>query len=277
MTEAATVWQVGLHMHGLGSEIRTRHIRNTTELPTLGSKKYFDFNYQARSPVAASTELLLQGSDSLLTQCIYNSLGRVTATSYGQDTQSEMWVVFTLQWNLVDSTWSTWWCAGQEDTNTCKTDYLHLEFRQFRQTGLQNEDLKVPWGDISKLHIFWLWQKHKHCVWVPLDIYTVLLHVRSPEKCVQPVAHQLTWLNMYLCQQQLRWTNMCMRVFNVLENHCATSTSRHAVCIYVWICITGHVVVETPTPTIVATCWSKVPAKEIQHHTWQSCQRLNDC
>lgn len=77
-------------MHELGSEMETRHIRNTTELPPLGSQKYYEFNYQGGSAVAASSEMLLPGSDALLSQCTYNSLSRDVVTHAGEDTQSEM-------------------------------------------------------------------------------------------------------------------------------------------------------------------------------------------
>ncbi|MEW5300768.1 MAG: hypothetical protein WDW36_003674 [Sanguina aurantia] len=85
-----TVWRGWLHMHELGSEMQTRHTRNTTELPPLGSQRYYEFNYQGGSAVAASSELLLPGSDALLSQCIYNSLSREVVTHAGEDTQSEM-------------------------------------------------------------------------------------------------------------------------------------------------------------------------------------------
>ncbi|GIL73429.1 hypothetical protein Vretifemale_3547 [Volvox reticuliferus] len=47
MTRPVTMILAGFHMHPLGKSIRTQWFRNGQELPLLGERRAFDFNYQA--------------------------------------------------------------------------------------------------------------------------------------------------------------------------------------------------------------------------------------
>ncbi|PNH04336.1 MOXD1 1 [Tetrabaena socialis] len=79
----------GLHMHTLGRAISTQHIRNGTELPPVGSRRFYDFNFQSADAVPLASSLLLPG-DSLITTCSYDSTSRTNVTKYGESTQDEM-------------------------------------------------------------------------------------------------------------------------------------------------------------------------------------------
>ncbi|KXZ46095.1 hypothetical protein GPECTOR_47g372 [Gonium pectorale] len=79
----------GLHMHALGRSIVTRHIRNGTELPPVGSKRFYSFDYQSLDPVPLDSSILAPG-DVLITTCTYDSTTRDNVTRYGEATQDEM-------------------------------------------------------------------------------------------------------------------------------------------------------------------------------------------
>ncbi|KXZ46096.1 hypothetical protein GPECTOR_47g373 [Gonium pectorale] len=85
----------GLHMHLLGKSIVTRHIRNGTELPPVGSKRFYDAAYQSLDPVPLDSSILAPG-DVLITTCTYDSTTRDNATRYGEATQDEMCYNFML-------------------------------------------------------------------------------------------------------------------------------------------------------------------------------------
>ncbi|GLC36508.1 hypothetical protein PLESTM_000454600 [Pleodorina starrii] len=79
----------GLHMHTLGRSIVTQHIRNGTELPPVGSKQFYDYNFQSVNPVPLDSSLLLPG-DVLVTTCSYDSTSRTNVTKFGEGTADEM-------------------------------------------------------------------------------------------------------------------------------------------------------------------------------------------
>ncbi|KXZ41536.1 hypothetical protein GPECTOR_409g249 [Gonium pectorale] len=85
----------GLHMHTLGRSIVTQHIRNGTELPPVGSKRFYDFDYQSSDPVPLDSSILAPG-DVLITTCTYDSRGRTNVTRYGEGTEDEMCFNFVL-------------------------------------------------------------------------------------------------------------------------------------------------------------------------------------
>ncbi|KAG2487971.1 hypothetical protein HYH03_013411 [Edaphochlamys debaryana] len=85
----------GLHMHTLGRSIVTQHIRNGTELPPLGSKPFYRFDYQSQDPVPLDSSILAPG-DVLITTCSYDSTERENVTRYGESTQDEMCFNFVL-------------------------------------------------------------------------------------------------------------------------------------------------------------------------------------
>ncbi|KXZ46094.1 hypothetical protein GPECTOR_47g371 [Gonium pectorale] len=85
----------GLHMHTLGRSIFTQHIRNGTELPPIGSKRFYDFDFQSSDPVPLDSSILAPG-DVLITTCTYDSRGRTNVTRFGESTQDEMCFNFVL-------------------------------------------------------------------------------------------------------------------------------------------------------------------------------------
>ncbi len=58
-----------------------QHIRNGTELPPLGSKMHYSFEYQSQDPVARDTSVILPG-DLLVTSCTYDSTQRTNVTKW---------------------------------------------------------------------------------------------------------------------------------------------------------------------------------------------------
>lgn len=91
-----------LHMHQLGSAIKTQHIRNGVELRPLGSRSHWDFNFQGAMPVppADPTSTLLPG-DSLITTCSWDSSGTNRYTTFGEATWDEMCFNFLSYYPLV--------------------------------------------------------------------------------------------------------------------------------------------------------------------------------
>ncbi|KAG2433438.1 hypothetical protein HXX76_008495 [Chlamydomonas incerta] len=111
----------GLHAHTLGRAVSTRHFRNlagsdnataggggsataatTVELPPVGSRHWYQFDYQAQDPVPDESALLLPG-DTLLTGCSYDSSGRTNVTRFGESTQDEMCFNFVLYYPRLPS------------------------------------------------------------------------------------------------------------------------------------------------------------------------------
>ncbi|KAJ3277807.1 hypothetical protein HK104_002963 [Borealophlyctis nickersoniae] len=77
------------HMHTLGRNMTTRHIRDGRELEPLGVRQYYDFNHQGLTYPINGPRLILPG-DSLITTCSYTSLSRPNDTFWGEGTDSEM-------------------------------------------------------------------------------------------------------------------------------------------------------------------------------------------
>ncbi|KAI9347697.1 PHM/PNGase F domain-containing protein [Obelidium mucronatum] len=84
-----TVVSTAFHMHTLGYNITTRHIRGDKELIPLGIRKYYDFSLLFRR---LTPTLLLCPGDNLLTQCTYIPTAgvRKNVTTFGESTNDEM-------------------------------------------------------------------------------------------------------------------------------------------------------------------------------------------
>ncbi|KAG2435555.1 hypothetical protein HYH02_011849 [Chlamydomonas schloesseri] len=89
LTQPTTVVGSFYHMHALGRSMITRHVRAGVELPPLGQRDYFDFNFQSQVEVPFNARTLLPG-DTLVTQCNYSGAGRSSTTMYGPSSLDEM-------------------------------------------------------------------------------------------------------------------------------------------------------------------------------------------
>ncbi|KAJ3400194.1 hypothetical protein HDV05_001223 [Chytridiales sp. JEL 0842] len=81
------------HMHFLGKNLTTRHIRGDTELAPVLNRTYYDFNYQGAQKISKETGTnILNPGDTLVTTCAYNpTLGvRRRPTGFGESSESEM-------------------------------------------------------------------------------------------------------------------------------------------------------------------------------------------
>ncbi|CAL4133676.1 unnamed protein product, partial [Meganyctiphanes norvegica] len=82
------VFQGMLHTHLLGSKVIVRQIRDGKELPTILKDDHYDFNYQEARQIRPEWKVL--PGDILMTECLYNSTDKSTATYGGLATQDEM-------------------------------------------------------------------------------------------------------------------------------------------------------------------------------------------
>ncbi|XP_063401020.1 DBH-like monooxygenase protein 1 [Mytilus trossulus] len=80
------------HAHLLGAGIKTRHIRNGTELSPIAEDDHYDFNYQDIRVLKEEREV--KRGDSFIVECTYDSSRRNKPTIGGLSTQEEMCVSF---------------------------------------------------------------------------------------------------------------------------------------------------------------------------------------
>lgn len=77
-----------LHMHLLGSRMRTNVTFSNGTTIVLGEVPVYDFN--AQTWISINPPLVLNRGDSLTTYCIYNSMGQTNTTFGGPSTTEEM-------------------------------------------------------------------------------------------------------------------------------------------------------------------------------------------
>ncbi|KAJ3294503.1 hypothetical protein HK104_003541 [Borealophlyctis nickersoniae] len=77
------------HMHTLGKNITTQHIRDGKELEPIGVRGHYDFNHQGGTAPNGGVRQILPG-DAFITTCSYDSIGRDNVTTYGESTSDEM-------------------------------------------------------------------------------------------------------------------------------------------------------------------------------------------
>uniref|UniRef100_A0A9J7XAC9 Monooxygenase, DBH-like 1 n=1 Tax=Cyprinus carpio carpio TaxID=630221 RepID=A0A9J7XAC9_CYPCA len=87
MPSGIHVFAVLLHAHLAGRAIRARHFRQQVELQPLASDDQFDFNFQEFQPL--SQERIILPGDSLITECRYNTKGRMNMTWHTSETHAE--------------------------------------------------------------------------------------------------------------------------------------------------------------------------------------------
>jgi hypothetical protein len=151
-----TVISNAFHMHTLGLNITTRHVRMNKELPLLGEIPYYDFGHQKQTLVTDPRTRIIAPSDSLRTQCTFTpTLGvRSVDTTYGEATTNEMCYNFVFYYPKIGNTvkcmqsrivwdgsnWSV--CASQSDLdkmgNYVKNQYTYnTTWRQNNQSTIE--------------------------------------------------------------------------------------------------------------------------------------------
>ncbi|XP_043075805.1 DBH-like monooxygenase protein 1 homolog [Puntigrus tetrazona] len=100
MPSGVHVFAVLLHAHLAGRAIRARHFRQQVELQPLASDDEFDFNFQEFQPL--SEERIVLPGDSLITECRYNTKGRMNMTWGGLSTRDEMCLSYLLYYPRVN-------------------------------------------------------------------------------------------------------------------------------------------------------------------------------
>uniref|UniRef100_A0A8C1V361 Monooxygenase, DBH-like 1 n=1 Tax=Cyprinus carpio TaxID=7962 RepID=A0A8C1V361_CYPCA len=100
MPSGIHVFAVLLHAHLAGRAIKARHFRQQVELQPLASDDQFDFNFQEFQPL--SQERIILPGDSLITECRYNTKGRMNMTWGGLSTRDEMCLSYLLYYPRVN-------------------------------------------------------------------------------------------------------------------------------------------------------------------------------
>ncbi|KXZ43937.1 hypothetical protein GPECTOR_77g33 [Gonium pectorale] len=120
--EGLTLVESFYHMHQLGRSMITKHVRGNVELPPLGRRDYFQFDYQAAVDIPPATRTLLPG-DTLITTCTYTGAGRSNVTKFGLASYEEMCFNFL---NYYPYNPNITHCVGVAEINmaTCATGAL---------------------------------------------------------------------------------------------------------------------------------------------------------
>ncbi|KAG2493150.1 hypothetical protein HYH03_008574 [Edaphochlamys debaryana] len=107
------------HMHQLGRSMVTQHVRGGVELPPLGRRDYFSFDYQSGVSVPPDARQVLPG-DLLITTCTYTGVGKTNVTTFGLASYEEMCFNF-LTYYPYNATRN--WCIALSDIDraTCAT------------------------------------------------------------------------------------------------------------------------------------------------------------
>ncbi|GFR39666.1 hypothetical protein Agub_g137 [Astrephomene gubernaculifera] len=131
------------HMHKLGRRAVTRHVRNGVELPPLGSRQYFDFNYQAPVSLPPGSRQLLPG-DVLLTSCTYSGEGRANTIKLGLGSEQEMCFNF-LTYYPYNASVTNCIASSKYDVATCTTGekLFGMQTKSDVEIGMQAGEL-VP-------------------------------------------------------------------------------------------------------------------------------------
>ncbi|KAJ3025112.1 UNVERIFIED_CONTAM: hypothetical protein HDU68_007452 [Siphonaria sp. JEL0065] len=119
-----TVVSTAFHMHTLGYNITTRHIRNGHELIPLGVRQYYDFSFQSATGPLDPAAVIMPG-DALLTKCTYIPTAgmRTNRTKFGESTSDEMCFDFLTYYPAMTSIDT---CLSDPDDpyGFCATDAL---------------------------------------------------------------------------------------------------------------------------------------------------------
>jgi hypothetical protein len=97
-----------LHTHLAGTGLNLRHIRQTScgnttrtqEMEPIEKNLKYDFNFQQTSYLP--NEITVLPGDTLILDCIYNTVGRTSLTVGGESTQEEMCLAFPIYYPKID-------------------------------------------------------------------------------------------------------------------------------------------------------------------------------
>ncbi|KAJ3186143.1 hypothetical protein HK101_009709 [Irineochytrium annulatum] len=91
-TSNLTLFATFPHMHTLGLNLTTRHIRNGVEMDPITTREYYDFNFQTTNPITSPSARTILPGDTLITTCSYIPTAgvRTSPTHYGLQTTDEM-------------------------------------------------------------------------------------------------------------------------------------------------------------------------------------------
>ncbi|KAJ3281591.1 hypothetical protein HK104_011374 [Borealophlyctis nickersoniae] len=136
-----TIQWNAFHMHTIGRNMTTKHIRDGRELTPLGVRNHYDFNYQSITSPINGPRTFLPG-DSLITTCSYDSSSRPNSTHWGEGTSDEMCyniVQYYPRFLDVD------WCTGLgEGFSMCAPLANYTAFaREARQRNATMEEVSV--------------------------------------------------------------------------------------------------------------------------------------
>jgi hypothetical protein len=154
-----TVISSMLHMHTLGLNITTRHVRQGKELAKLGEIQYYDFGHQKQLLVTDPQTRIIAPGDSLRTTCTYlPTLGnRSNTTKFGEETTDEMCFNFVFYYPKSETISqciqqpfqlnSTFWaiCATQSEISKMRQYVQYLRSNDSEWKGLDpiTSSLKV--------------------------------------------------------------------------------------------------------------------------------------
>jgi len=89
-----------LHAHLAGRELYLHQYRNGTELAPIAQEPYYNFAYQQMTTL--QQERVILPGDTLMMECVYNTVDRTQPTTMGFTTMNEMCLAFILYYPLID-------------------------------------------------------------------------------------------------------------------------------------------------------------------------------
>ncbi|KAJ3186145.1 hypothetical protein HK101_009711 [Irineochytrium annulatum] len=100
-----TVFASFPHMHTLGLNLTTQHIRNGVELDPLSIRAHYDFNFQVNNAITAPSARTIMPGDSLITTCTYMPTAgvRTNTTTFGLFTVDEMCYDFLFYYPAMEN------------------------------------------------------------------------------------------------------------------------------------------------------------------------------
>ncbi|XP_074647533.1 DBH-like monooxygenase protein 1 [Tubulanus polymorphus] len=147
------------HAHLLGSGIRTRHFREGYELPWILNDMSYDFNYQTWRPL--KKPVTIKSTDTIVTDCYYNSEKREGVTFAGEGTNAEMCYTVILYYPKLPMSF----CTTNADTTTPALQNMNWvykmgqvnnwnDWKEVRGKMMKMYQSKDTWSDQSDIDDF---------------------------------------------------------------------------------------------------------------------------
>jgi len=141
------------HMHQIGRQIWTQHIRDGVELPEIHRDDHYDFQRQQ----SYSVDTAIVPGDRLIIHCIWNSIGRAANTTGGESSSQEMCVVI-FQYYPINS---LMYCSdgGTGKAASC-SGYDRLDMSAYEYTPLptpQSTCESAITGENAIPEVSWVW------------------------------------------------------------------------------------------------------------------------